>query len=157
MRRRRRRKKKPEPTMKRSVFPSREIVCARVENDIQGAANARIDASDDEEDEEVRLIGSISKRDEYDEEAEEDFNREFARMLADTTEVRRDVRKAAPIFDQAVPLIRKAQQSSDGPGEAVGPKDEKHMQFSLLAKKGNKQTVRGAGYRCHGSRPLTLG
>lgn len=91
------------------------------------------------------MIGSISKRDEYDEEAEEEFNRDFARMLADTPEVRRDVRKAAPIFDQAVPLIRKAQQSSDAPAEAVGPKDEKHMQFSLLAKKGNKQTVRHAG------------
>jgi hypothetical protein len=62
-------------------------------------------------------------------------------MLADTTEARRDVRKAAPIFDQAVPLIRKAQQSSDDHSGAAGAKDEKHMQFSLLAKKGNKQTV----------------
>jgi regulator of nonsense transcripts 2 len=86
------------------------------------------------------LIGSISKRDEYDEEAEEEFQREFARMLADTTEVRRDVRKAAPIFDQAVPLIRKAQHNASETGDAL-PASDKHMQFSLLAKKGNKQTV----------------
>ncbi|KAJ9123167.1 hypothetical protein QFC22_001360 [Naganishia vaughanmartiniae] len=107
-------------------------------DDDDGASDARIDASDDE-DEEVRLIGSISKRDEYDEEAEDEFNREFAKMLADTTEVRRDVRKAAPVFDQAVPMIRRAQQSDDQ-GETA-PSDGKHMQFSLLAKKGNKQTA----------------
>ncbi|KAJ9104356.1 hypothetical protein QFC19_003998 [Naganishia cerealis] len=109
-------------------------------DDDEGALDARIDASDDE-DEEVRLIGNISKRDEYDEEAEDEFNREFAKMLADTTEVRRDVRKAAPVFDQAVPLIRRAQQSTEEQAEAT-PSDGKHMQFSLLAKKGNKQTVR---------------
>lgn len=86
------------------------------------------------------MIGSISKRDEYDEEAEEEFSREFAKMLADTTEVRRDVRKAAPIFDQAVPLIRKAQHPANDSSDAAPPSD-KHMQFSLLAKKGNKQTV----------------
>lgn len=28
------RRKKPEPTMKRSVFPSRETVCARIHNEI---------------------------------------------------------------------------------------------------------------------------
>ncbi|GHJ86192.1 hypothetical protein NliqN6_2594 [Naganishia liquefaciens] len=109
-------------------------------DDDEGASDARIDESDDE-DEEVRLIGSISRRDEYDEEAEEDFSREFAKMLADTTEVRRDVRKAAPIFDQAVPLIRKAQHPANDHSNAAAPSD-KHMQFSLLAKKGNKQTVR---------------
>ncbi|KAJ9107589.1 hypothetical protein QFC21_001048 [Naganishia friedmannii] len=97
--------------------------------DDEGAPDARIDLSDDE-DEEVRLIGSISKRDEYDEEAEDEFNREFAKMLADTTEVRRDVRKAAPVFDQAVPMIRRAQQSDDH--AETTPSDGKHMQFSLL-------------------------
>jgi regulator of nonsense transcripts 2 len=96
----------------------------------------------------VRLIGSISKRDEYDEEAEDEFNREFAKMLADTTEVRRDVRKAAPVFDQAVPLIRRAHQSDDH-AEAK-PSDGKHMQFSLLAKKGNKQTASFTCYQAHG-------
>jgi hypothetical protein len=74
-------------------------------------------------------------------------------MLADTTEVRRDVRKAAPLFDQAVPLIRKGQQSSEDSTEAVSAGSEKHMQFSLLAKKGNKQTVSGAlRYWCSSQR-----
>ncbi len=75
---------------------------------------------------------------EYDQEAEDAFNKEFAKMLADTTETRRLDRKAAPpVFDMAVPLIKRAHAPDDGQ-----PSDGKHMQFALLSKKGNKQQVR---------------
>ncbi|RSH95137.1 hypothetical protein EHS25_000223 [Saitozyma podzolica] len=93
-------------------------------------------ADDDEPDEEVVLIREPErKKNEFDEEANTDFDREFAKMLADTTDARRGERKAAPpIFDTAVPLIRKKA------GEAGH--EEGRMQFSLLSKRGNKQQVR---------------
>lgn len=54
-------------------------------------------------------------------------------MLADTSDARRGDRKnAPPIFDSAVPVIRKKGQE-----EETG-----RMQFSLLSKRGNKQHVR---------------
>lgn len=87
----------------------------------------------------MRLIGEIARRDEaYEQEASDDFEREFARMLADTTDLRKQERSktAAPVFDTAVPIVRK------GPKTATEPSDDRHMQFSLLSKKGNKQQVR---------------
>lgn len=84
------------------------------------------------------LIGDISSRDEADIEAEEEFNRDLAKMLADTTEARKQERKTGPpVFDTAVPLIRRAQQSK----EDSKPSSGTHMQFSLLSKKGGKQQV----------------
>jgi regulator of nonsense transcripts 2 len=64
-------------------------------------------------------------------------------MLADTTETRRVDRKTAPpVFDTAVPLIRRAHIQEDDKAS-----DGKHMQFALLSKKGNKQQVRGIAAR----------
>jgi regulator of nonsense transcripts 2 len=79
-----------------------------------------------------------ARHSEYDQEAEDAFNKEFAKMLADTTDTRRIDRKTAPpVFDTAVPLIKRAHLQDDNQ-----PSDGKHMQFSLLSKKGNKQQVR---------------
>lgn len=77
------------------------------------------------------------KTEEVDKEAEENFDREFAKMLADTTDVRRsEPRKtAAPVFDSAVPLIKRKPTDSLSNGDS--------MQFTLLSKRGNKQHVRG--------------
>lgn len=86
----------------------------------------------------MRLIGEIARRDEaYEQEAQDDFEREFARMLADTNDLRKQERAktAAPVFDTAVPIVRKAPKAAAEAGES-------HMQFSLLSKKGNKQQVR---------------
>lgn len=107
----------------------------------------RID--DDEEVEEVVVLRErTTQRDEVDEEAQSDFDREFAKMLADTTDTRRGERKAAPpIFDTAVPHIRRmADGSSSVSSSAVGKAgppvvDQERMQFSLLSKKGNKPQV----------------
>ncbi len=102
----------------------------------QSQAEADSKRIDDDEEQKVVLIGESAIRDEADEEAEEEFNRDFAKMLADTTEAtRKQERKTAPpVFDTAVPLIRKAKEEGK-------PSSTTHMQFSLLSKKGNKQQV----------------
>ncbi|WVQ93013.1 hypothetical protein IAU59_000076 [Kwoniella sp. CBS 9459] len=115
----------------------------------------------DEEEEDVILIREKdTKRDEMDEEAQAAFDREFSKMLADTTDARRDQRKAAPpVFDTAVPVFRKQraddhqpsnqmfdQTSGSGPSSAAAVNGAgeagKGMQFMLLSKKGNKQQMR---------------
>ncbi|BEI85184.1 hypothetical protein CcaverHIS002_0505850 [Cutaneotrichosporon cavernicola] len=87
---------------------------------------------DDEDDDDVVLIRDQPKElDEFDERAQDEFDRDFARMLADTTVERK---AAPPVFDQAVPMFRKRQQN--------GESDASKMQFMLLSKKGNKPQVR---------------
>lgn len=80
------------------------------------------------------LIRGDPKRDEMDEEADADFDREFAKMMADTTDARRgDTRRAAPpVFDTAIPHIRNREERTAGEGK---------MNFTLLSKKGNRPQV----------------
>ena len=87
------------------------------------------------DDEEDTYAVRDHKTEEVDKEAEEDFDREFAKMLADTTDVRRsEPRKtAAPVFDSAVPLIKRKPAPITSNGDS--------MQFTLLSKRGNKQHV----------------
>lgn len=118
---------------------------ARIDDDGDDDENDGDGNSSDEED--VRIIGEIAQRDAaYDQEAEDDFNREFARMLADTTDVRKHERKvAAPVFDTALPVLRRAGGTPRPTEDDVPHLNEepaKHMQFSLLSKKGNKQQIR---------------
>ncbi|KAK4687311.1 regulator of nonsense transcripts 2, partial [Tremellales sp. Uapishka_1] len=89
--------------------------------------------SENEQDEQDDLDDVVvlrePKTEEHDFEAEADFDREFQKMMADTTDFRKNERKAPPVFDSAVPLIRKkAPEANDG-----------NMSFTLLSKKGNKQ------------------
>lgn len=86
--------------------------------------------ADDEGEDDVVLIGEPRELDEFDERARDEFDRDFARMLADTKVERK---AAPPVFDQAVPMFRKRQQN--------GEPDEGKMQFMLLSKKGNKPQV----------------
>jgi regulator of nonsense transcripts 2 len=97
-----------------------------------------IDFDDDQDD--IYAVRD-HKKDEVDKDAEEDFDREFAKMLADTTDVRRnETRKtAAPVFDSAVPLIKRKPAEQGVNGDS--------MQFTLLSKRGNKQHV-GLGGGC---------
>lgn len=96
-----------------------------------------VEIDDDAEDDDVVVIRE-HKRDEFDEAAQVDFDREFARMLADTTQERK---AAPPVFDQAVPVYRKRQTNE--PAASSSSKDTKDandkMQFMLLSKRGNKQ------------------
>lgn len=99
-----------------------------------GQVQAPTAASEDEEQDDVVLIRE-PKHDEVDTEAQADFDREFAKMLVDTSDARRGERKnAPPIFDTAVPLIRRKAEDSEG--------DLSKMAFTLLSKRGNKPQVR---------------
>ncbi|KAL1407550.1 mRNA decay protein [Vanrija albida] len=117
---------------------------ARIDDDdaeIAAAQNARLDDddeedSDDDDDEDVVVLRE-PKRDEFDEQAEAAFDRDFARMIADTTVERK---AAPPVFDQAVPMFRKRQPG--GPAHGRAPASDDNMQFMLLSKKGNKPQVR---------------
>lgn len=93
------------------------------------------DAAEDDDDV-VVLREQKKELDEYDERAQGDFDRDFARMLADTTV---DRKAAPPVFDQAVPMFRKRQQNGTSA-------DESNMQFMLLSKKGNKPQVSCANH-----------
>lgn len=92
------------------------------------------DGSENEQDEDVVILRD-PKHEEVDEEAKDLFDREFAKMLADTTDARRgDLRKAPPpIFDTAVPVVRKRDEPTTTDGK---------LQFQLLSKRGNRQQVR---------------
>lgn len=127
---------------------------------VQNPVTARIDDhdSDDNDVDEVVVIRERTQRDEVDEAAQSDFDREFAKMLADTTDARRGDRKAAPpIFDTAVPHIRRqAEPALASLGPNGGHAGAGGMQFSLLSKKGNKQQVRlPSSFSAKNGAPLT--
>ncbi|WWC90992.1 uncharacterized protein L201_005931 [Kwoniella dendrophila CBS 6074] len=126
-------------------------------NEVDVGSLANEAENDDEEEDNVVLIKSKQdehKNTEMDEEAQSEFDREFAKLLADTTDSRRDQRKnAPPVFDTAVPLFRKKQEetqqsqsnkSVNGKTSNNQSKDnnEGKMQFMLLSKKGNRQQIR---------------
>ncbi|KAL7421122.1 mRNA decay protein [Cryptotrichosporon argae] len=120
---------------------------AAPQDEVEEPVTAPLDAGavSDDDAEDVVVIREKARTDEADAEAETDFDREFARALADTTVERKT---AAPIFDQAVPILRKAPAGArhattglaTGPGMKTG--DGGKMQFMLLSKRGNKQQVR---------------
>lgn len=86
----------------------------------------------EEEEEDDVVVLREHKPDEFDEQAQADFDREFARMIADTTV---DRKTAPPVFDQAVPVLRKRGQP------APAEKDDGQMPFMLMTKRGNKAQV----------------
>ncbi|EJT53100.1 hypothetical protein A1Q1_00107 [Trichosporon asahii var. asahii CBS 2479] len=101
------------------------------------AADAASDGDDDssseaeEEEEDDVVVLREHKPDEFDEQAQADFDREFARMIADTTV---DRKTAPPVFDQAVPVLRKRGQQQP----AQEKPDDGQMPFMLMTKRGNK-------------------
>ena len=95
--------------------------------------NEPMDVSDEEQEDVVVLRDH--KHAEIDQDARADFDREFAKMLTDTTDTRRDRKTAAPIFDTAVPYVKKRQGSESTP-------DDARMAFTLLSKRGNRQQLR---------------
>lgn len=79
-----------------------------------------------------------------DPEAEADFDREFAKMMAESLDSRKFDRK--PLFDVPLPM-RRAQKDIPMAGDespvegASTPPNPNIMAFSLMTKKGNKQQV----------------
>lgn len=79
--------------------------------------------------------------DERDPEAEAEFDRELAKMMAESVETRKMERR--PMFDVAMPMRRAQRDSSlivnDGDEIHTGPANT--IKFSLLSKKGNRPQV----------------
>ncbi len=80
------------------------------------------------------------KVEEFDPEAEAEFDREFAKMMAESLESRKFDRK--PLFDVPLPLRSKARDPSVNTDSEEQNRDgASTMAFSLLTKKGNRQQV----------------
>ncbi|KAK5156161.1 mRNA decay protein [Recurvomyces mirabilis] len=84
---------------------------------------------------------------ERDPEADADFDRELAKMMAEGVESRRTDRK--PMFDVPLPMRRTlrdatshAAEDSGGESPAPVPLGPSTMKFALLSKKGNRQQTR---------------
>ncbi|KAI2635409.1 armadillo-type protein [Xylaria nigripes] len=99
--------------------------------------------SNKDSDSEEETIVVTKKAEEFDPEAEAEFDREFAKMMAESLESRKFDRK--PLFDVPLPIRPKTrdplvadpeEQNKDGPPST--------MAFSLLTKKGNRQQVSNA-------------
>jgi len=96
-------------------------------------ASLQSEHSDGEEEDEVVVLRD-PKREEIDLEAQAEFDREFAKMLVDNSEARRDRKTAPPVFDSAVPMVkRRTEEQSISEGK---------MAFTLLTKRGNRQQLR---------------
>lgn len=98
--------------------------------------------SDSEEDEAI----VVTRQEEaVDPEDEAEFEREYAKMMAESLESRKFERKQ--LFDVPLPVRAKPREASStgGPGEQTSTDDpvasKNMMQFSLLTKKGNRQQV----------------
>ena len=80
--------------------------------------------------------------DERDPEADAEFERELAKMMAESVETRKSERR--PALDVALPMRRVARDgigSEDNSNEAM-PFDASKTKFSLLSKRGNRPQVR---------------
>jgi hypothetical protein len=76
-----------------------------------------------------------------DPEEEADFEREYAKMMAESLESRKFDRK--PLFDVPLPVRSKARDTSTATDseEKTAESAANTMAFSLLTKKGNRQQV----------------
>ncbi|KAI9851881.1 MAG: hypothetical protein M1838_002452 [Thelocarpon superellum] len=100
-------------------------------------------APDDEESEEESIVVT-RQREERDPEADADFDREFAKMLADSLDSRKLDRKQ--MFDVPLPMRRHHRDPStttaEDAGESGATEVSETMAFSLLTKRGNRQQTR---------------
>lgn len=101
--------------------------------------------SDDHSESEDEEIVVTREEEQIDPEDEADFEREYARMMAESMEPRKFERK--PMFDLALPVRQKAREASavDANGSAGTGEDGdtlSTMAFSLLTKRGNRQQTR---------------
>lgn len=93
-------------------------------------------------DSEEEAIVVTREEEEIDPEDEADFEREYAKMMAESLDSRKHERKAT--FDVPLPMLRKnpnlgetfADENTNGSATPPGT-----MAFSLLTKRGNRQQV----------------
>ena len=102
-------------------------------------------------DSEEEAIVVTREEEEGDPEDEADFEREYAKMMAESLDSRKHERKST--FDVPLPIRRKdANTASDLPDETVASSATPAgtMAFSLLTKRGNRQQV-SCTYFCQAS------
>jgi len=100
------------------------------------------DDDEDEEEEEEEAIVVTREEEEIDPEWEAEFDREYAKIMAESYETRKFERKQ---FDIPLPVRPKNQQRSDESGETGSGGQTTtpgKMAFSLLTKKGNRQQTK---------------
>jgi regulator of nonsense transcripts 2 len=88
-------------------------------------------------DSEEEAIVVTREEEEIDEEDAAEFEREYAKMMAESLESRKHERK--PLFDVPLPMRSKNREASETKGS--GGEGSSTMAFSLLTKKGNRQQV----------------
>lgn len=122
------------------------------EGESQTVASAENVISSDSEEEEDIVVQL--RQEERDPEADAEFDRELAKMMAESLDSRKFERK--PVFDVPLPMRRSGlsreptmgSEAADVPSPTQAPGT---MAFSLLTKKGNRQQVRESLFKSRGS------
>ncbi|UZJ53432.1 hypothetical protein CBS101457_002752 [Exobasidium rhododendri] len=111
------------------------------------------DDDDEDDDEDDELVTRETQDNIVDQDAEDEFARDLAKMMAESNPVQSSAinRNQRGLFDVGMPFIKKNSSSSSSVGVAAAtaaaapllPKevtlgDSQHMRFSLLSKRGNK-------------------
>lgn len=103
------------------------------EDDLQNAERSDSESRSESEDEAIVVT---RQEEELNPEDEAEFEREYAKMMAESIDSRKFDRK--PLFDVPLPVRPKMREASEGPAvNAPGT-----MAFSLLTKRGNRQQTR---------------
>ena len=106
--------------------------------DDEGAGETPEEGTEDEEEH----IVVTRPEDQRDPEADAEFDRELAKMMADSVESRKFDRK--PVFDVPLPMRKTATATStpnSEPSQPIEPPSNT-MKFALLSRKGNKPQAR---------------
>lgn len=119
------------PSTFKSIFRPKQLA-----QDLDNQPDSPRDSGSDEE-----KITVTRKAEQVDPEDEADFDREYAKMMAESLESRKFDRK--PLFDVPLPVRSKGRESStatdsDSKGHEEVPRT---MAFSLITKKGTRQQV----------------
>lgn len=112
-------------------------------DDTLPAADHEVDQGESDEEEQIVVT---RKEDHRDPEADAEFDRELAKLMAESVESRKFDRK--PMFDVPLPMRRTVRDATadDSGGESTPapapPSLANTMKFALLSKKGNRQQTR---------------
>ncbi|KAI7854822.1 armadillo-type protein [Circinella umbellata] len=97
---------------------------------------------DDGEDEEEDVVVLKTKQDQVSKEEDDEFEREFSRMMNESMESRKFEKKSA-VLDVPIPMnLRGAQDRRTATAQEKGNNQQDKMSFTLLTKKGNRQQTR---------------
>ncbi|KAK2730673.1 nonsense-mediated mrna decay factor [Colletotrichum kahawae] len=123
-------------------LPEAEADEEETDSEDEGIEDQEIDISHRDSESEDEAIVVTRQQEQIDPEAEAEFDREYAKMMAESLESRKFERK--PLFDVPLPVRGKNKDASAGgeTGEAPAPVPSSTMAFSLLTKKGNRQQTR---------------